>query len=169
MTRQKRLHHCDFIGFRIAVLGRTPGQDIGDIDGLVPAQINCGKHLVQQLTGPAHKGATFAILIPPGRFADDHDTGTGRPIRKDKVARPALQLTMVKRAQRGFQGGQICRPLCRRTRHGHRIHLFRCAWGLCRLWRRRNRLGLLHLQRIAVNRTVADRLTRAQLHQPIQI
>ncbi len=62
-----------FRGFarrRIAIAGRPAFEDIGDVN-LLARQTDRTQHGIQELTGPAHKGLTLAILIGARRFADN--------------------------------------------------------------------------------------------------
>ena len=68
----------------ITVLGGAAFDHItNEIAGAV--QIDDGKHFVQELSGPAHKGAAGQILLLAGALADEHEIGGAEPFAKDHM------------------------------------------------------------------------------------
>ena len=65
---------------RVAVVGGTAFDHVGDVHVLVPAQVDELQHLVQQLAAPAHKGEPLQVLVLARPLSDAHDLrvpGTG--------------------------------------------------------------------------------------------
>ena len=88
---------------RIPVLGRAAFDDVGDVDVLLPVQIDDLQHLVQQLSAPAHKGLSLEILVLSRTLADEHDLRVLFPHAEHHVcprlvqgAFPALQTRFFK-------------------------------------------------------------------------
>jgi hypothetical protein len=71
---EKRQAVADLFGLRIAVAGRTALDDIADINHL-PGQIHGGNDFGQQLSGRAHKRPAALVLIEPGTFAHEYQSG----------------------------------------------------------------------------------------------
>ena len=127
MTEQKRLHHRNFIGFRVTVLRRPPRQNIRNINGTFAAEADRGQHPIQQLARPPHKGAALAIFVAAGRLTHNHDRRTGRAVGKDQIARALFQFAMRKGGQRCAQGCKILRRTRGSFGGGHRINGGRLA------------------------------------------
>src|SRR5438093_526981 len=65
LLKQERLAGLDFIRQRVAVVGGTAFDDIGDVN--VGARKTDGfEQLVEQAAGGAHKRLALAILVEPG-------------------------------------------------------------------------------------------------------
>ena len=77
---------------RIPVLGRAALHHIGNID-LGAVQMDNLQHIVQQLTGPAHKGDALLILVLAGAFPDEHDLRSLRAVPKHHVGSGVCQRT----------------------------------------------------------------------------
>ena len=65
-----------FLAQWVAVLRRTALDGVGDID-ILPVQADHGQHVVQQLTGPAHKGLALLVLVGARRLANEQHLGVG--------------------------------------------------------------------------------------------
>ena len=61
--------------FRGSRLRRTALDDVGNVDVLMPVQVDELQHVVQQLAPPAHKGLALKVLVLAGALTDEHDLG----------------------------------------------------------------------------------------------
>ena len=77
---------------RVPVLGRTALYHVGDID-LGTVQMDDLQHIVQQLTGPAHKGDALLVLVLTGAFTDEHDLRRLTAVPKHHVGPGVRQRT----------------------------------------------------------------------------
>ena len=62
-------HHGDLDGLGVAVLGRAPGENVGDVEraggvGGGAVEADMGDHEVEELAGAADEGFALEILVP---------------------------------------------------------------------------------------------------------
>ena len=81
----KRTTYGELLGFRIAVGRGAPVIHIGNEGIFRAVTVNGRQHLVEQLSGLAHKGQALAVLFGARSFADHHQAGTRRAIIDDCI------------------------------------------------------------------------------------
>ena len=79
---------------RLAVAGRAPVDDVGDLHAAA-VEADRRQHAVEQLPGAADKGLADAVLVGARRLADDHDRRGRVAVDEDGVGRGALQRAAV--------------------------------------------------------------------------
>ncbi len=168
---------------RVAIAGRPPVQDIGDVDIGLPVEPDGGKHPIEQFSRAAHEGQPCGVLVLSGRLADEEDAMGWGAIGKDSLRRMPLQRAPLESFQSGFQIGE--RRTCRRQLHRLSDRILVGRWlggraGRCGRsnWlgaRRRRGLGLQPGRRRRcryrsepVDRMLASRVVGPRLHQPTQ-
>ena len=80
----------ELVRLRIAVVGRSALDDVGDID-LLPRQIDRLQQLIQKLASGAHKGQALLVFVKAGGLADEQDLGLGRPAAGHRMGASAGQ------------------------------------------------------------------------------
>ena len=191
MPRHERPQHGDLLGAGVAVSGRAPGQDIGDVDGgagILRGSREPGRfeHSVEKLPGPSDEGLALAVLVAPGSLADDHRIGARIAIREDQLPRPLLEIAQIERLHRaaqflqrsgggcGARGdlggfGGIHPPLRRRPRGRIQGGDARVRILLALPARLLLRAGRGLGGRVAVDRRFADGLAGAELDVPFEL
>ena len=71
----------------VPVLRRTALDDVGNVDVLMPVQVDELQHVVQQLAPPAHKGLALKVLVLAGALTDEHDLGVPGPTPNTTLVR----------------------------------------------------------------------------------
>jgi len=167
-----------FFRRRIAVLRRTPGKNVRDVN-LRPVETDRLQHFVQKLAGAAHEGQTLSVFVTPRCFADQHDTALRVSVGKYGIGRAAFEFASIeglegvsqfgKRSAGGGQGAG------RAGRRGQRDGFCACrdAAGLVLCLPLCGRGGLYGLRgriwpRKPIRGLLADRLAGAGLHEPAQ-
>ena len=150
----------------IAVSGRAPGQDVGDVD-IPPIEADRRQHTVQKPPSRADEGHALAILLRARRLADEHQRRLRRAVGENEIGRRLLQRAAVECLESRPQRQKIaCRggDLLRARRRG-------CGCGPPR-WRI-GRIGRLPILTRgggcggeAVQRRLGDCFVRAGFHLP---
>src|SRR5437899_1298614 len=73
MPAQPDVAGGDLLGKRVAVLGRTVSDDVGNED-LAPIEADTGEELVQELAGRADEWLPLKVLVVAGGLAEEEDT-----------------------------------------------------------------------------------------------
>src|SRR5262249_37549341 len=87
LPHKKRRACVAFIALGLAVLRWTAFDDVGNVDIFAPDAHRLD-HVVQQLSGSAHKGFALLIFIGTGTFADKHEFGAWIANPKDDLLAP---------------------------------------------------------------------------------
>src|SRR3546814_865511 len=96
---QERLAGGDLAGRRIAVPGRAPVQQVGDVD-LAAVEADGRQHAIEKLAGGTDEGLALAVLLAARRLADDHEAGFGVAVVEAEVGRRGLQRAAFEGLQR---------------------------------------------------------------------
>jgi len=80
----------NFLGQRVAVLGRPVAHDIGD-ENLAAVEPNAGEELVEELAGGADERLPLEVFVVPRRLAQEEDAGVRRAIPGDGLARAPVE------------------------------------------------------------------------------
>ena len=144
---------------RRAVAGRTPIDDVGDVN-VGFGEADRFQHLVEQLPGAADERLAFEIFVAARRFADDHQPRRRRAAIKAELAGRCFERAAVERAERRFK--RFKRVGCCGRCGGRRSRLRLAASGVCgRGGRRVSRRGAS--VRVAGLDAVQPDLTRRRL------
>jgi len=92
LREQKRLTGLDLIWPRIAIIGRTALNHVGNID-VIPLKVDRFDNLRKELASATHAGNPLLVFVSTGCFPDKHQIGSRITDTIHKVSPGRMQIT----------------------------------------------------------------------------
>ena len=115
---EKRRARGDLVGLRVAVPRRPALDDVADVDGLLPREVDRLEQEVEEPSGTAHERQSRPVLVRAGRLPDHHHLRLRVAVREDHLAaglrKPAARaggrdlLELGERGREGDGGRRRC-------------------------------------------------------------